>query len=115
MLLGGIPIEELSKLRLRVSKLVDRGNTILGQDVVIRNEEGVPLDVESLSLLRTYEAHISSKGRVGSLMVYYFFSYKQYIFQIFSGRNLKMLQSTIVSHCCSPLNLSNSIVNIPVK
>nr|pir myoblast city protein homolog - Caenorhabditis elegans [Caenorhabditis elegans] len=65
---GGIPIEELSKLRLRVSKLVDRGNTILGQDVVIRNEEGVPLDVESLSLLRTYEAHISSKGRVGSLM-----------------------------------------------
>ena len=66
---GGIPIEELSKLRLRVSKLVDRGNTILHLDVVIRDDEGVPLDVESLSLLRTYEAHISSQKLVGSLLV----------------------------------------------
>ncbi|EGT36402.1 hypothetical protein CAEBREN_00917 [Caenorhabditis brenneri] len=65
---GGIPIEELSKLRLRVSKLVDRGNTILHLDVVIRDDDGVPLDVESLSLLRTYEAHISSQRRVGNLL-----------------------------------------------
>uniref|UniRef100_A0A8R1DP92 Uncharacterized protein n=1 Tax=Caenorhabditis japonica TaxID=281687 RepID=A0A8R1DP92_CAEJA len=63
---GGIPIEELSKLRIRVSILVDRGNTLLGMDVVIRDDEGVPLDVESLSLLRTYEAHISSQRRVGN-------------------------------------------------
>ncbi|CAI2351048.1 unnamed protein product [Caenorhabditis sp. 36 PRJEB53466] len=63
---GGIPIEELSKLRMRVSKLVDRGNTLLGLDVVIRDDEGVPLDVESLSLLRTYEAHISSQRRIGN-------------------------------------------------
>uniref|UniRef100_A0A8R1IHC6 DOCKER domain-containing protein n=3 Tax=Caenorhabditis japonica TaxID=281687 RepID=A0A8R1IHC6_CAEJA len=63
---GGIPIEELSKLRIRVSILVDRGNTLLGMDVVIRDDEGVPLDVENLSLLRTYEAHISSQRRVGN-------------------------------------------------
>ncbi|CAO4375021.1 unnamed protein product [Caenorhabditis nigoni] len=65
---GGIPIEELNKLRLRVSKIVDRGNMILHLDVVIRDDEGVPFDVESLSLLRSYEAHISSQRRVGNLL-----------------------------------------------
>lgn len=54
---------------MRVSKLVDRGNTLLGLDVVIRDDEGVPLDVESLSLLRIYEAHISSQRRVGNQLV----------------------------------------------
>ncbi|CAI5449783.1 unnamed protein product [Caenorhabditis angaria] len=63
---GGIPSEELSKLRIRVAKLIDRGNMLLGLDVIIRDDRGAPLDADSLTLLRNYEAHITSQKLVNA-------------------------------------------------
>ncbi|CAB3409227.1 unnamed protein product [Caenorhabditis bovis] len=64
---GGLPIEELNSLRLTVANLVDRGNMLLGLDVIIRDEFGVPQDAEKgLTLLTIYETHISSQKRVSN-------------------------------------------------
>lgn len=63
---GGVPSEEINSLRLEVAKTVDRGNMLLGFDVIIRDENGIPLDSDNISLLQTYEQHVSSQKSVSA-------------------------------------------------
>ncbi|CAD6193581.1 unnamed protein product [Caenorhabditis auriculariae] len=56
--------DSLNALRLEVARKIDRGNFLLGLDIVIRDSNGAPIDGRSLSILETYHSHVKAQKRI---------------------------------------------------
>ncbi|VDN58740.1 unnamed protein product [Dracunculus medinensis] len=64
ILSGNVPIEELKDMRLQLAKKIDLGNQWLGLDMIIRDETGRSIDLDSVSVVQIFRAHITAAEKI---------------------------------------------------
>lgn len=64
LLSGRIPADRLKETKSLITYKIDVGNKILGLDIVVRDENGCQLDVETSSTLQLYYQHKSVAERI---------------------------------------------------
>ncbi|XP_037029968.1 dedicator of cytokinesis protein 1 isoform X7 [Bradysia coprophila] len=64
ILSGNLPVDEMKEVKLQATAEIDTGNSLLGLDMVVRDESGNVLDVNSTSTTQLYEHHINAVDRI---------------------------------------------------
>ncbi|KAJ6638701.1 Dedicator of cytokinesis protein 1 [Pseudolycoriella hygida] len=64
ILSGNLPVDEMKEKKLLATAEIDTGNSLLGLDMVVRDESGNVLDVNSTSTTQLYEHHINAVDRI---------------------------------------------------
>ncbi|CAD7083698.1 unnamed protein product [Hermetia illucens] len=64
MLSGNLPVDEMREVKLQATAEVDTGNSILGLDMVVRDDTGNVLDINSTCTTELYEHHVHAVDRI---------------------------------------------------
>ncbi|XP_017848453.1 dedicator of cytokinesis protein 1 isoform X2 [Drosophila busckii] len=61
---GNLPLDEMRKVKLQATALIDTGNRLLGLDMVVRDESGDILDTNAICTTELYENHVNAMQRI---------------------------------------------------
>ncbi|XP_059611933.1 dedicator of cytokinesis protein 1 isoform X1 [Phlebotomus argentipes] len=64
ILSGNLPVDEMKEVKLQATAEIDVGNSLLGLDMVVRNESGSVIDINSTSTTQLYELHVNAVERI---------------------------------------------------
>lgn len=64
ILSGNLPVDEMKEVKLMATSEIDVGNSLLGLDMVVRNESGSAIDINSTSTTQLYELHMNAVERI---------------------------------------------------
>ncbi|XP_078717845.1 dedicator of cytokinesis protein 1-like isoform X3 [Lampetra fluviatilis] len=64
ILSGTLPLDELKELKQKVTARIDYGNSILGLDLVVRDDDGNILDPDQTSTVSLFRAHESTTKQI---------------------------------------------------
>lgn len=64
ILSGNLPADEMKEIKLLATSVIDTGNKLLGLDMVVRNEDGNVLDINSTATTQLYERHMNASDRI---------------------------------------------------
>ena len=64
ILSGNLPADEMRETKLLATAVIDTGNKLLGLDMVVRNEDGNVLDINSTATTQLYERHMNASDRI---------------------------------------------------
>lgn len=64
ILTGNLPVDELREVRLLATSVIDTGNSLLGLDMIVRDEAGNVLDITRTSTTHLYEQHVNAETRI---------------------------------------------------
>ncbi|XP_053947178.1 dedicator of cytokinesis protein 1 [Anastrepha ludens] len=61
---GNLPVDEMRKVKLMATSQIDTGNSLLGLDMVVRDENGDILDTNTICTTELYEHHMNAVNRI---------------------------------------------------
>ncbi|XP_037945652.1 dedicator of cytokinesis protein 1-like isoform X2 [Teleopsis dalmanni] len=61
---GNLPVDEMRKVKLLATSQIDTGNSLLGLDMVVRDESGDILDTTKTCTTELYEHHLNAVNRI---------------------------------------------------
>lgn len=61
---GNLPVDEMRKVKLLATTQIDTGNSLLGLDMVVRDESGNMLDTNAICTTELYEHHLNAVSRI---------------------------------------------------
>ncbi|XP_054081200.1 dedicator of cytokinesis protein 1 isoform X2 [Zeugodacus cucurbitae] len=61
---GNLPVDEMRKVKLMATSQIDTGNSLLGLDMVVRDENGDILDTNAICTTELYEHHMNAQDRI---------------------------------------------------
>lgn len=64
ILSGNLPVDEMKEVKLLATSEIDTGNSLLGLDMVVRDESGNILDINTTSTTQLYEHHMNAMDRI---------------------------------------------------
>uniref|UniRef100_A0A1B0CEY6 Dedicator of cytokinesis protein 1 n=1 Tax=Lutzomyia longipalpis TaxID=7200 RepID=A0A1B0CEY6_LUTLO len=64
ILSGNLPVDEMKDVKLMATSEIDVGNSLLGLDMVVRNESGSVIDINTTSTTQLYELHTNAVERI---------------------------------------------------
>lgn len=64
ILTGNLPVDELKEVKLLATSVIDTGNSLLGLDMIVRDEAGNVLDIGRTSTTHLYEQHVNAETRI---------------------------------------------------
>lgn len=64
ILSGNLPADEMKETKLLATAVIDTGNKLLGLDMVVRNEDGNVLDINSTATTQLFERHMNASDRI---------------------------------------------------
>lgn len=69
---GNLPLDEMRKVKLMATSQIDTGNSLLGLDMVVRDENGDILDTNAICTTELYEHHMNAQDRIFKANVGFF-------------------------------------------
>ncbi|XP_065556971.1 dedicator of cytokinesis protein 1-like isoform X2 [Artemia franciscana] len=66
LVLSNLASEDIKDIRLKVSDTIDHGNAILELDLVVRDNFGNPLDVQTASVIEVFRQHEKASQRIAT-------------------------------------------------
>uniref|UniRef100_A0A1L8DMR3 Putative signaling protein n=1 Tax=Nyssomyia neivai TaxID=330878 RepID=A0A1L8DMR3_9DIPT len=64
ILSGNLPVDEMKEVKLMATSEIDVGNSLMGLDMVVRNESGSVIDINTTSTTQLYELHTNAVERI---------------------------------------------------
>lgn len=64
ILTGNLPVDQLREEKLLATGVIDTGNSLLGLDMIVRDEAGNVLDIARTSTTHLYEQHVNAETRI---------------------------------------------------
>lgn len=64
ILSGNLPVDEMKEMKLKATSEIDIGNKILNLDMVVRDEYGNIINIDSTSSTQLYQLHLEAVERI---------------------------------------------------
>lgn len=67
---GTLPVDELKQVTRQVTSEIDKGNKVLGLDLVVRDKDGNLINPDETSTIQLYNLHKFATDRMSCLKVF---------------------------------------------